>query len=87
MEFPILTDAGGSVARQYGAGTQVNVESRVSYVIGGDVRDPRLVQSHDLRNTLDFMMAGKNPLCADINTYDCAILRTPKTAPRVTLNP
>lgn len=44
-----------------------------------DNRNPEYVQSHDLQNALDFLLAGKNPRQADTPMFGCAIARVPAT--------
>lgn len=91
--FPVLKDEGNVVADRIEA--RVTPEAFVMDSQGilryhgriDDSRDPSQVQSHDLRNALDFLLAGKNPPHTDLTTFGCAILRAPKTARRVNLDP
>jgi peroxiredoxin len=92
FSIPILKDEGNVIADRIEA--QVTPEAFVMdnhHVLRyhgriDDSRDPRMVQNHDLRNALDFLLAGKNPPRADVNTFGCAILRAPKSAQRTSNN-
>jgi peroxiredoxin len=44
-----------------------------------DSRKPSEVKAHDLRNALDFLLAGQAPAKPDVATFGCAIYRDPQT--------
>lgn len=77
--FPVLRDEAGTVAGDLHA--QVTPEAYAMDAQGilrfhggvDDNRDAKAVTSSDLRNALDFMMAGKNPPRAETAAFGCAI--------------
>ncbi len=84
--FPVLKDAGNVIADRISA--QVTPEVFVTDAKGvlryhgriDDNRNAAMVKSHDLRNALDFLLAGKSPLRADLPTFGCAIYRAKATS-------
>jgi peroxiredoxin len=83
--YPVLKDAGNVIADRIEA--QVTPEVFVMDRQGilryhgriDDSRNPAEVTSHDLRNALDFLLAGKKPPRADASAFGCAIARAPKS--------
>jgi peroxiredoxin len=82
--FHVVKDAGNRIADRLDA--QVTPETFVMDRKGvlayhgriDDSRDPAMVQSHDLSNALDFVLAGQKPTRADVRTFGCAIYREPR---------
>lgn len=82
--FPVLKDADNVIADRIEA--KVTPEAFVMDAKGvlryhGRIDDSRKadeVKAHDLRNALDFMLAGKLPPRADLPTFGCAIYRASK---------
>lgn len=83
--FPVLKDAGNVIADRISA--QVTPEAFVMDSKGvvryhgriDDSRKEELTTSHDLRNALDFLIAGKPPVRADVPAFGCAIYRAKRT--------
>ncbi len=79
--FPVVKDAGNKIADRIGAQVTPEVfvidSSKVLRYHGriDDNRKETLVQSHDLRNALDFLLAGKTPQRSDQRSFGCAIYR------------
>lgn len=80
--FPVLKDVDNVIADRISA--QVTPEVFIADAKGvlcyhgriDDNRKETMVKSHDLRNALDFLLAGKTPIRADLPTFGCAIYRT-----------
>lgn len=85
--FPVLKDVDNIIADQVQA--QVTPEAYVVDATGilryhgriDDNRIPENVTSHDLRNALDLLLAGKLPTRADVPTFGCAIYRSQHAVP------
>jgi len=81
FEFPILKDERNKVADQYGA--QVTPETYVLNPTGklvyhgriDDSRNPAKVQSHDLADALDKLLAGKEVTVTEAKAFGCTIKR------------
>lgn len=79
--FPVLRDEGNVVADRLRA--QVTPEAFALDAQGvlryhgriDDSRDPATVTSHDLRNALDFLVAGRPPARPEVIAFGCAIAR------------
>ena len=79
--FPILRDADHKVADRLDA--QVTPEAFVMDAQGilryhgriDDSRDEKTILSHDLRNALDFLVAGQNPKVKSTTPFGCSIAR------------
>jgi peroxiredoxin len=79
FNFPYLRDAGQKVVETYGgictphvfafdANRKLRYRGRID-----DSRDPTKVASHDLRNALDDMLAGKAVQTPDTKPFGCSI--------------
>jgi len=80
FNFPYLRDETQEVARSYGAQRTPEVyvldsERRLRYHgrIDDSVNDPKSVKSHDLRKTLDALLAGKEVTAAETAAVGCTI--------------
>ena len=79
FNFPYVRDATQNAAEAYGAVCTPHVfafdkERRLRYRGRiDDSRDPSRVTSHDLRNALDDMAAGRTPKTADTRPFGCSI--------------
>ncbi len=80
FNFPYLRDETQEVARAYGAQRTPEVyvldsERRLRYHgrIDDNVNDPGSVRSHDLRNALDALLAGKEVPVPDTAAVGCTI--------------
>lgn len=79
--YPVLKDANNRIADRLEA--RVTPEAFVMDAQGilryhgriDDNRDPTRVQSHDLRNALDLLLAGRPPSRPDVPAFGCAIYR------------
>ncbi|MCS6775192.1 MAG: redoxin domain-containing protein [Chloroherpetonaceae bacterium] len=79
--YPVLKDADNRIADRLEA--RVTPEAFVMDAQGilryhgriDDSRDPAHVQSHDLRNALDLLLAGRLPSRPDVPAFGCAIYR------------
>lgn len=78
--FPYLRDESQAVARAYGAqvtphifvfdaGRKLRYQGRVD----DNHEDPKKVKSHDLRNALDALLAGKAPPAAETPAQGCSV--------------
>jgi len=79
FNFPYIRDPDQKAAEDYGAVCTPHVfafdKDRKLRYRGriDDSRDPAQVKSHDLRNALDDMAAGKTPKVADTRPFGCSI--------------
>jgi peroxiredoxin len=81
FEFPVLKDERNKVADLYGA--QVTPETYVLNSAGklvyhgriDDSRNPEKVQSHDLADALDKLLAGKEVPVTEAKAFGCTIKR------------
>lgn len=79
--FPVLKDEGNKIADRFNA--QFTPEIFVVDAKGvlryhgriDDSQDPANITSHDLRDTLDALLAGKNPPRAETKAFGCTIKR------------
>ncbi|WP_309719183.1 redoxin domain-containing protein [Armatimonas sp.] len=79
--FPVLRDADHKIADTLNA--QVTPEAFVMDAQGilryhgriDDSRDEKTILSHDLRNALDFLVAGQNPKVKSTTPFGCSIAR------------
>ncbi|MGC8784529.1 MAG: redoxin domain-containing protein [Armatimonadota bacterium] len=79
--FPVLKDEGNKIADRFNA--QFTPEIFVVDAKGvlryrgriDDSQNPANITSHDLRDTLDALLAGKNPPCAETKAFGCTIKR------------
>lgn len=82
--FPVLKDPDNHVADAYGA--QVTPEIFVLDTGGiiryhgriDDSRDPEDITTHDLRDTIDALLEGKEPPRAETKAFGCGIKRMKK---------
>jgi peroxiredoxin len=79
FNFPYARDPDQKAAEEYGAMCTPHVfvfdkERKLRYRGRiDDSRDPSRVTSHDLRNALDDMAAGRTPKTADTRPFGCSI--------------
>lgn len=79
--FPVLKDEGNKIADRFNA--QFTPEIFVMDAKGvlryhgriDDSQNPATITSHDLRDTLDALLAGKNPPRAETKAFGCTIKR------------
>ena len=82
LTFPILKDAGSSVADLYGAQRTpeifvVDASGALRYHgrIDENAQDPSAVRSPDLRNALDALISGRPVPAAETKAFGCSIKR------------
>jgi peroxiredoxin len=79
FNFPYIRDPDQKAAEEYGAVCTPHVfafdkERKLRYRGRiDDSKDPAGVRSHDLRNALDDLAAGKTPRAADTRPFGCSI--------------
>jgi peroxiredoxin len=92
FDFTILKDEGNRVADLYGA-----VRTPEMYVVDGagvlryhgrvdSSIEPRQVKRHDLRETLDELLAGKSVTTPETKAFGCLIARAKQAAANATLS-